>query len=65
VQAELPGRTFPICVLTSKTALEHRDWSQKIDDLLFLEKPVSVRTLLAKLHERFHGDSSPPLQELA
>jgi len=65
VQAELPARTFPICVLTSKTALEHRDWSQKIDDLLFLEKPVSVRTLLAKLHERFHGDSSPPLQELA
>jgi len=52
-------------VLTSKTALEHRDWSSKIDDLIFLEKPVSVRTLLAKLHERFHGDASPPLQELA
>lgn len=65
VQSELPARTFPICVLTSKTALEHRDWSQKIDDLIFLEKPVSVRTLLAKLDERFQGDASPPLQELA
>lgn len=65
VQAELPGRTFPICVLTSKTALEHRDWSQKIDDLLFLEKPVSVRTLIAKLEERFQDDANPPLQERA
>ena len=64
VHAELPDRSFPICVLTSKTALEHRDWSQKIDDLMFLEKPVSVRTLLAKLDERFRDDA-PPLQELA
>jgi DNA-binding response OmpR family regulator len=65
IHAELPGRTFPICVLTSKTALEHRDWSQKIDDLIFLEKPVSVRTLIARLDERLRGDASPPLQELA
>jgi CheY-like chemotaxis protein len=65
VQAELPGRTFPICVLTSKTALEHRDWSSKIEDLMFLEKPVSVRTLLAKLDDRFRGDAQPPLRELA
>jgi DNA-binding response OmpR family regulator len=63
VQAELPGRRFPICVLTSKTALEHRDWSQKIADLMFLEKPVSVRTLLAKLEERFRSDG--PFQEPA
>jgi len=65
VQAELPDRTFPICVLTSKTALEHRDWSSKIDDVLFLEKPVSVRTLIAKLEERFQDDANPPLQERA
>jgi chemosensory pili system protein ChpA (sensor histidine kinase/response regulator) len=64
VQAELPDRGFPICVLTSKTALEHRDWSGKIADLMFLEKPVSVRTLLAKLDDRFRGDA-PPLRELA
>jgi DNA-binding response OmpR family regulator len=65
VQAELPDRSFPICVLTSKTALEHRDWSSKIDDVLFLEKPVSVRTLIARLQERFQDDASPPLQERA
>jgi DNA-binding response OmpR family regulator len=63
VQSEIPERTFPICVLTSKTALEHRDWSQEIDDLMFLEKPVSIRMLLAKLEERFRSDA-PPLQEL-
>src|SRR5262245_837766 len=65
VQSELPERTFPICVLTSKTALEHRDWSSKIDDVIFLEKPVSVRTLIAKLAERFQDDARPPLQERA
>jgi DNA-binding response OmpR family regulator len=64
VQDEMPHRTFPICVLTSKTALEHRDWSQRIEDLMFLEKPVSVRTLLAKLEERFRNDA-PPMQERA
>ena len=65
VQMEMPDRAFPICVLTSKTALEHRDWSGKIADLMFLEKPVSVRTLLAKLDARFHGGAQPPLRELA
>jgi DNA-binding response OmpR family regulator len=63
VQAAFPQRAFPICVLTSKTALEHRHWSQEITDLMFLEKPVSIRMLLAKLEERFRGDA-PPLQEL-
>jgi CheY-like chemotaxis protein len=64
VQEEIVDRRFPICVLTSKTAIEHRDWSQKIADLMFLEKPVSVRTLLAKLEDRFRGDGEP-LRELA
>ena len=65
VQEEIVDRQFPICVLTSKTSIEHRDWSQKIADLMFLEKPVSVRTLLAKLDERFRGGGGEPMRELA
>jgi len=65
VQEEIVDRQFPICVLTSKTAIEHRDWSQKITDLMFLEKPVSVRMLLAKLDERFRGAGGEPMRELA
>jgi DNA-binding response OmpR family regulator len=59
VQAELPDRGFPICVLTAKTAIEQRDWLLTINDMIFLEKPVSVRTLLAKLDERLGNDAAP------
>jgi len=49
VQKEFPGRNFPIFVVTSLTAHEHRQWSSTVDDLHFLEKPISVRQLLARL----------------
>lgn len=47
IEKRFPDRAFPIIVLTSRTELEHRDWTSKIDNLLFMEKPVSVRRLLA------------------
>ena len=40
---EFPDRTYPIFVLTSLTEREHREWSAGIENLIFLEKPVSVR----------------------
>lgn len=46
---QFPDRTFPIVVLTSRTELEHRDWTQAIDNLSFMEKPVSVRRLLSHI----------------
>lgn len=48
-----PDRGFPIFVATSVTAMEHRVWSSEIPKLLFLEKPVSARKLLAALEEYF------------
>ena len=47
---------FPIYVLTSKTALDHREWSRSVDGLVFLEKPVSMRFLLASLDAYFAHD---------
>ena len=47
IQKQFPDRTFPIVVLTSRTELEHRDWTREIDNLGFMEKPVSVRRLVA------------------
>lgn len=44
---QFPQRTFPIIVLTSRTELEHRDWTRGIDNLSFMEKPVSVRRLVS------------------
>lgn len=48
-----PDRAFPIFVVTSLTAIEHRAWSEAIPNLYFLEKPVSIRRLTARLEEYF------------
>ena len=53
IQQEMPDRKFLIFVLTSRTEVEHREWSRQIDNLLFLEKPVSIRNLVVKLGEYF------------
>ncbi len=47
IEEQFPDRKFPIVVLTSRTELEHRDWTRGIDNLTFMEKPVSVRRLIA------------------
>ena len=46
IEEAIPNRTFPILVLTSKTEIEHREWSNKMKNTFFLEKPVSIRKLL-------------------
>jgi CheY-like chemotaxis protein len=50
INAEFPGRSFPIFVVTSLTDLAHRDWARKIDNLHFLEKPVSMRRLSSQMN---------------
>ena len=45
IQETMPDRKFPIFVSTSLTALEHREWSGLISNLVFLEKPISIRKL--------------------
>ena len=53
IQQEMPERDFLIFVLTSRTEIEHREWSRSIDNLMFLEKPVSIRRLCTVLAEYF------------
>ena len=53
IHERFSDRSFPIFVVTSLTAIEHRDWSRAIPNLFFLEKPVSIRRLSAKLEEFF------------
>lgn len=47
IEKQFPDRSFPIVVLTSRTELEHRDWTREIPNLSFMEKPVSVRRLVS------------------
>lgn len=52
LHTQLPGRPFPIYVMTSMTARDQRDWARELGGIEFLEKPVSPRrvaTLLAQI----------------
>ncbi len=53
IQQQIPNRNFVIYILTSRTEVEHRDWSRNIDNLEFMEKPVSIRELVDRLEELF------------
>jgi len=55
ITQHMPKRKFLIFVLTSRTEIEHREWSRDIPNLLFLEKPVSIRNLLEKIEGYFAG----------
>ena len=57
IEEYMPERKFLIFVLTSRTEIEHREWSRNIRNLLFLEKPVSIRNLVEKLDGYFAGRS--------
>ena len=58
IEETMPDRVFPIYVTTSLTALEHREWSRKIPNLIFLEKPISVRKLRFAIQEFIPADES-------
>ncbi|MDH3221214.1 MAG: response regulator [Gammaproteobacteria bacterium] len=53
IEEYMPERSFLIFVLTSRTEIEHREWSRSIHNLLFLEKPVSIRNLVDRLDGYF------------
>ncbi|MDJ0917702.1 MAG: response regulator [Woeseiaceae bacterium] len=58
IQQQFPDRRYPIVVLTSRTELEHRDWTSDIDNLLFMEKPVSIQKLLKLIADMLPPDTA-------
>ncbi len=60
LERRVPGRSFPIFVMTSMTDRAHRRWTQGMRNTEFLEKPVSARTLIAKVEKHFE---EPPRGE--
>ncbi len=50
IEKQFPERTFPIVVLTSRTEMEHREWTGNIENLEFMEKPVSIRRLVSHIN---------------
>ncbi len=53
LEKRMPERAFMIIVMTSMTDREHREWSQNLRDTVFLEKPVSMRSLVSILAKHF------------
>ena len=53
INAEMPQRGFLILVMTAMAARENREWVSRIPNTEFLEKPLSPRSLLARLDEYF------------
>lgn len=51
IEEDMPDRKFPILVLTSKTEIEHREWTRNMRHTMFLEKPVSIRKLIKLLED--------------
>jgi CheY-like chemotaxis protein len=58
IEETMPDRVFPIYVATSLTALEHREWSGIIPNVIFLEKPISIRKLRSAIQEFIPADES-------
>ena len=56
LQEQLPERGFKIFVMTSMTDREHRDWSGGMRDTVFIEKPISLRSLVSRLARDFADD---------
>ena len=57
LQETMPNRIFPIFVSTSLTSLQHREWTKNISNLVFLEKPISIRKLRTAVSELFDSDA--------
>ncbi|MDH3613673.1 MAG: response regulator [Gammaproteobacteria bacterium] len=55
IEKQFPNRSFPIVVLTSRTELEHREWTSEIKNLSFMEKPVSIRRLVSIVNRALNG----------
>ena len=56
IEEELPNRRFLILVITSRTEVEHREWSRQIKNAMFLEKPASMRRLTSILDDYCHNN---------
>ncbi len=55
IEGNMPDRQFLILVITSRTEVEHREWSRQIRNAMFLEKPASMRRLTGILDEYFRN----------
>lgn len=59
-RARYPDEPFLILVMTSMTASDEREWVRQLENIEFLEKPLSPRQLVARLASAFPVLSTLP-----
>ena len=60
IHAEMPQRNFLILVMTAMVARENREWVIRLPNTEFLEKPLSPRSLAARLDDYFATAAAAP-----
>lgn len=58
LHAEFPQRTWLTLVMTSMTAREEREWVRQLPLTEFLEKPLSPRSLVARIGRHFSENAT-------
>lgn len=53
IREHISGQQMMIIVLTSRTEIEHREWSRDLENTQFMEKPISIRKLQNMLNTYF------------
>lgn len=53
IKLDIPDREFLLIVSTSRPENEIRAWAEEIGNLVFIEKPVSIKKLIALLESHF------------
>jgi len=61
ITEQYPQRDWPIFIVTSAPDLVHREWSSALDDVHFVEKPVSMAQLSQALEQRLANASTPEM----
>ena len=64
IEETMPHRQFLIVVITSRTEVEHREWSRQLKNAIFVEKPASMRRLIGLLEEYFHTGRTAEAKEI-
>lgn len=50
IEKSIADRAFPIAIMTASTEPHHREWAANLRNTIFIEKPVSIRSLVSHVN---------------
>lgn len=58
IDEEFPERSFPIAIMSSLVARDLREWVERRADVVFLEKPVSSKSLVELIEKSLKSEGA-------